>query len=161
MTCVIVDAETPAGVVSAATTAPSMSNLLTVHLPFRSRSPLPTGSRMCAALSTSASRSETTFWQLHPARIASRAGRDVQVTATLRQINQRPLQGEVGATGCVERRSEGEVHEPRAREDAEEAQRSLSEHVHARRLCGGVRSWEHEHRREELADVDADKSDEE
>src|SRR3954451_13958355 len=73
----------------------------------------------------------------------------------------RPLQGEVGATGCVERRSEGEVHEPRAREEAEEAQRSLSEDIQARRLCGGVRSWEDEHRREELADIDADKSDEE
>src|SRR3954464_8250083 len=31
MTCVIVDAETPAGIASAATAAPSISNFLTVH----------------------------------------------------------------------------------------------------------------------------------
>jgi hypothetical protein len=33
MTCVIVDAETPAGIASAATAAPSKSNFLTVHFP--------------------------------------------------------------------------------------------------------------------------------
>ena len=47
MTCVIVDAETPAGIASAATATPSMSNFLKVN-PFRSRAPLCLQTLACA-----------------------------------------------------------------------------------------------------------------
>jgi len=47
MTRVIVDAETPAGIASAATAAPSKSNFLTIHSP-SAVGTLLTGFRMCA-----------------------------------------------------------------------------------------------------------------